>query len=90
MYPPSGELAGAVTQVQNYKYHVLKNLPALKEDYRVFDAVNIPTYVVTGNTAELASDTHKRSFELYRKTLSGRRVLTFDEVFQRLRLLVGN
>jgi hypothetical protein len=90
MYPPSSELAGAVTQVQNYKYQVLKNLPALKEDYGVFDAVNIPTYVITGNTAELTSDTHKRSFELYRKTLSGTIVLTFDEVFQRLRLLLGN
>ncbi|QLL08643.1 Shedu immune nuclease family protein [Mycobacterium vicinigordonae] len=90
IYPPSWDLAGAVTQVQNYKYHVLKNLPALKEDYGVFDAVNIPTYVITGNTAELTSDTFKRSFELYRKNLSGTIVLTFDEVFQRLRLLLSD
>lgn len=90
LYPPSWDLAGAVTQVQNYKYQVLKNLPALKEDYGVFDAVNIPTYVITGCTDELTSDLHKRSFELYRKTLSGTIVLTFDEVFQRLRLLLDD
>ena len=90
MFPPSWELAGAVTQVQNYKYQTLKNLPALKEDYGVFDAVNIPTYVIAGSTGELTSDKHKRSFELYRKTLSGTVVLTFDEVFQRLRLLLDS
>lgn len=88
IYPPSRELAGAVVQVQNYKYQMLKSLPALKEDYGAFDVVNIPTYVITGNTTELTSDIHKRSFELYRKTLSGTIVLTFDEVFQRLRLLL--
>lgn len=90
MYPPSWELAGAVTQVQNYKYQVLKNLLSLKEDYGAFDAVNIPTYVITGNTAELTLDLHKRSFELYRKSLSGVIVLTFDEVFERLRLLLDS
>ena len=90
MYPPSWELAGSVIQVQNYKYEVLRNLPILKDSYGAFDAVNIPTYVITGNTTVLTSDVHKRSFELYRKTLSGTIVLAFDEVFERLRLLLNN
>lgn len=90
IYPPSRDLAGAVIQVQNYKYQILKNLPALKEDYGAFDVVNIPTYVITGNTSELTSDIHKRSFELYRKSLSGTIALTFDEVFQRLKLLLDS
>lgn len=89
IYPPSHELSGSVTQVQNYKYGLLKNLLALRDGVEPFDAVDVATYVVVGDTGQLTTDVEKRSYELYRRNLSGTVVLTYDEVFERLRILLN-
>jgi len=89
IFPPSRELSGSVTQVQNYKYNLLKNLVGLREGMEPFDAVDVATYVVVGDTRQLTDDIKKRSFELYRRNLSGTVVLAYDEVFERLRILLS-
>lgn len=87
LYPPSHELSGAIVQVQNYKYELLKNLRAATEDFEDFDAVNIPTYVIVGNSDELNMPVKRRSFELNRKDRRHTVVLTYSEVFEKLKLL---
>ena len=89
IYPPASELSGSVTQVQNYKYNLLKHLTTLQDELEPFDAVNVATYVVAGDCSTLKSATEKRSFELYRRNISGTVVLTYDEVFARLRILLS-
>lgn len=89
IYPPSTELSGSVTQVQNYKYNLLKHLTTLQDGLEPFEAVNVATYVVAGNCEKLATNTQKRSLELYRRNLSGTVVLTYDEVFARLGILLN-
>ncbi|HSW77399.1 MAG TPA: Shedu immune nuclease family protein [Candidatus Chromulinivoraceae bacterium] len=87
IFPPSNELGGSIVQVQNYKYELHKNLRAASEDFEDFDAANIPTYVLAGCTEELDTKIKRRSFELNRKDRRHTIVLTFDEVFEKLRLL---
>ena len=88
IYPPSAELSGSATQVQNYKYNLLKHLSGLREGVEPFDAYNVPTYIVLGNTEHLALSAQVKSFELYRKNLRDTVVLTYDEVFERLKILL--
>lgn len=87
IFPPSQELSGSMVQVQNYKYDLLKNLRANTEDFEDFDAANIPTYVLAGNSDELDDKDKRRSFELNRKDRRHTVLLTFSEVFEKLRLL---
>lgn len=89
IYPPSNELSGSVIQVQNYKYNLLKHLTTLQDGLEPFDAVNVATYVVAGNCDTLTKTAEKRSLELYRRNLSGTVVLTYDEVFKRLLILLN-
>ncbi len=89
IHPPSTQLSGSVTQVQNYKYNLLKHLTTLQGGLEPFEAVNVATYVVAGDCFTLKSSIEKRSYELYRRNLSGTVVLTYDEVFERLRILLN-
>ena len=88
VFPPSSDLSGSVTQVQNYKYKLLKHLTTIQDGIEPFDAVNVATYVVLGNCSTLSNQEQKRSFELYRRNLSNTIVLTYDEVFERLSILL--
>ena len=46
--------------------------------------------VILGNASkQLVGDSKRRSFERFRERLVGIRVLTFDEVFQRIKELVA-
>ncbi len=90
IYYPSDEITGAVTQIQNYKYTILKNLPSLKEDFMEFDAACVPTYIIAGNTDQLEGDRIRiRSFEFYRKNLRDTKIVTFNEVFGRLSIILN-
>lgn len=80
---PSSELVGSVSQILNYRDTVVtENNSTLN--------VFMPTCVVlAGNYAdELDSDGKKRSFELYRTSLNGVSVVTYDELFDRLRKIL--
>lgn len=88
IFPLSSALSGSIIQVQTYKYSLLKNLPGLKEDFGFFEAANVPTYVLAGNTDQFKDDAQKRCFELGRKNSRDTIVITYDEVFIRLQLLL--
>lgn len=89
-YSTSRELSGAIIQVSNYKDSFQKEYSALRQngedDYVSFEP---STVVIIGNSErELDSINKKRSFELFRSHLSGVEVITYDELFGKIKLLI--
>jgi hypothetical protein len=85
----SADLAGSVVQVLSYKasltetYRTLRTSPG---EYEVFDP---PCAVIIGKTKGLSTE-QKRTFELFRRQLSGGvELITFDELFSRVERLIA-
>jgi hypothetical protein len=101
IWQPSKELAGAVAQVQGTVASALEHWSSQEI---VHDADGNPTgeilftaeprsYVICGSLAEFqanpgVNDRKFRSFELYRRNLLRPEIVTFDELYQRARLIV--
>lgn len=100
-WAPSKELAGAVSQVQGTVAAAMQRLYGL---IRPNDKDGNPTgeevfnfkpraFIVVGDLSELTGDygvnTEKlRSFELYRNSIEGIDVITFDELYERSKFIV--
>lgn len=89
----SQELTDAVTQAQAYAYGWgldSKNYNnAMELARRKLLTIQPSAIVVIGRLAEVAPDETKAStFELFRKSLHGTEVLTFDELFERAKFIV--
>lgn len=86
IYRVSGGLTGAIVQVSSYKDSLLKEFNSLQhgKDFVAFDPTCI---VLTGDyKAEVGDDLDKRrSFELFRQAQSGVLIITYDELFERVR-----
>lgn len=52
------------------------------------EAYSPPALVVAGHTDELADATQKKSFELYRNGLRNVQVITYDEMFAKINILI--
>lgn len=82
-------LVGSVVQVLSYKDSLTKtylSMGGASSDYEVFDP---PCAVIIGNTQQLTTEQQKRTFELFRRQLSGVEVITFDELFRRVEHLIA-
>lgn len=79
IYSPSNELVGSVSQILNYRDTLLT------QNNSKLDVV-IPSCVVLVGDYERELDTEgkRRSFELYRRSLNGVSIVTYDELFDRL------
>ena len=89
-YPPSRELAGAIAQVLDYRTELSRNLASLQEGtpYR-FNAFSPRCAVIVGNAeAELTDDVKRRAFELFRASLKDIEIVTYDELFRKVAILV--
>ncbi|SIC78137.1 Uncharacterised protein [Mycobacteroides abscessus subsp. abscessus] len=91
IYAASSDLAGAVSQILHYRDSIMsgnKNMVDTGEGGSLH--VFVPTCVVLiGNYAsELDSEDRRRSFELYRASLNGVSIVTYDELFERLRKIL--
>ncbi len=100
-WAPSRELSGAVAQVQGTVASAMRNLYGL---LRPKDYEGTPTgeevfnfrprsFIVVGSLGQFVSDTgvneeQLRSFELYRNSIVGVDILTFDELFERTKFIV--
>lgn len=100
-WAPSKELAGAVAQVQGTVAAAVHNLYGL---ITPTDAGGEPTgeevynfkpraFVVVGSLKEFVTDQgvnkeKLRSFELYRNSISGLDIVTFDELYERSKFIV--
>lgn len=93
VYQISGELSGAITQVANYKYQLTTDLYRLKhtssKDFE-FESLEPDCIVIIGNyLTEISNDRSKKeSFELFRSHLRGIQILTYDEIFEKVKMLI--
>ncbi len=86
----SEELTGAVNQAATYKDNLLKTYTTLAYNSdQLFDAFSPQCLVIAGTLeGQVKSKFQRRSFELFRLGLRDVQVLTFDEVFHKVKVLV--
>jgi hypothetical protein len=87
VFPPSADLAGAVTQVLDQRCRLQTELHAKKATSRRYDleAYAVRCVVIIGTTPEEREQ--KRSLELFRNNLHDTLIVTFDELLVKLRHL---
>lgn len=84
----SSDLSGVIQQSSNYKQQLVQNYHALSHSSRrPFHAFNPSVLVILGNCSQLNSPEKVKAFELFRTGLRDTQVITFDELFQKLRVL---
>jgi Domain of unknown function (DUF4263) len=90
IYSPSNDLLGAVTQVAANRDSLVKDYDRLVNRSRnYFEVFNPLCIVISGNSSkELSDDDKRRSFELYRSEHRNVQILTYDEVFEKVRTLI--
>jgi hypothetical protein len=86
----SKHLSGAIVQVSSYKDSLQRESNSLLHDsHEDIVAFEPPCIVIIGNSgSELNTVVKKRSFELLRSHLSGINVITYDELFGKVKLLI--
>ena len=90
VFPASTDLSGAISQVLEYSESLSTEYHSLKRADDCLSAARPYCVVILGNASkQLVGDAKRRSFERFRERLVGVRVLTFDEVFQRIEELVA-
>jgi hypothetical protein len=90
VFAATRDLAGAVTQVARYKDTFLQNYGNLRiETPEPFRLVDPRCLVVIGNTDELDTEGKRESFELFRRALRGTEIITFDELFRKVEVLLN-
>lgn len=87
----SEELTGSIVQIANYKNTLTKSYHSLtdqtEDTFEVFDPLCV---VIIGNiSSELRNRKQKKSFELFRMGLKDIRVITFDELFAKIEILIN-
>jgi antiviral defense system Shedu protein SduA len=83
-YPPSRELGGSIVQVNDY-CHSLREFLLTRRTSVELNAFNPRRVVIIGNyERELTDVKMKSSFELFRTSLAGVDVITFDELFRKI------
>jgi hypothetical protein len=83
-YSISDELSGGIVQVLNYKEQLLKEYYKLQDDDSSFNAFSPKCVVLVGSLeTEMDNAIKLKSFELFRNSLSGIQVITFDEMFEK-------
>jgi len=85
VYPPSAELGGSVVQVNDYCHSLRQNIQVTKSGGVELNTFNPRRVVIIGNyTKELNDARKKASFELFRSSLAGIDIITFDEFFKKI------
>ena len=80
IYAPSTDLTGSVSQILNYRDTIMTG------DISPLDVFMPSCMVLVGNySSELDSPEKRRSFELFRSSLNGVSIVTYDELFARLK-----
>jgi hypothetical protein len=89
VYSISQDLSGGINQVLNYKDSLIKQYDSLvrgsRHDFQAFDPKCV---VIAGCVGSLRDEEQLRSFELFRSNLKDVQVLTYDELFNKLEMLL--
>lgn len=89
VYRPSAELSGAIAQVLDYRYNLLRKLDSIVQSRGRFVEAFHPRCVLIFGHAKRELDTteKRRSFELFRSSLKDVELITYDEIFKKLEIL---
>jgi hypothetical protein len=90
IYNTSPEINGAVLQISNYKDFFTKDYYRLKsESGKEFYAFNPQCVVIAGTLeTEIIEPPQKKSFELFRNGLKDIQLITYDELFGKIQILI--
>jgi hypothetical protein len=89
VFPFSSELSGAVTQVLNYRQSLVSEFHAIMAEETTRPTLAEPRcLVIAGDSTELNTTTKKESFDLQRDRMQGVTVVTYDEMFDKLNMLM--
>lgn len=89
-YPLSRELTGAITQILRYRQSLLNEFHSLTAGQPKPLVMGEPKcLVIAGDTSELDHPDKRESFELMRERLQGVTVVTYDEMFRKLKALMA-
>ena len=85
VYPPSRELVGAIVQALHYRLSLLNDLHGLHSISPSLQVHDPTVFVVIGDAErEGLSGAKRRSFQIFRHSLKGVDILTYDELFNGL------
>ena len=89
VYPPSKDLSGSVVQVNDYCDSLRKQVVSLTAERGLeLNTFNPKRIVLIGNyEKELDCPKKRSSFELFRSSLAGVEIVTFDEFFRKIEQL---
>jgi hypothetical protein len=88
VYAPDTGLSGSVVQAADYRNSVTRELQTIIRDRQIdLSTFNPKVVVIVGNYSELDTEEKRRSFELYRSSLSNIDIVTFDELFRKMEYL---
>jgi hypothetical protein len=85
IYSISSEVTGAVNELLNQKCTFIQKKDAIEETTK--EHINLKGFLIVGNVSDLKSG-QKKSFELYRSSLRNLEVITFDELFSRIKSIL--
>ncbi|MEK5418507.1 Shedu anti-phage system protein SduA domain-containing protein [Paenibacillus sp. FSL L8-0708] len=97
----SGELSGAIAQIQYYKYSAIKSISSKIEitgtdgdpTGEVIYNYNPKAILLIGNLAQFnaskgVNESKLSSFEIFRKSIEGIEIITFDELYERAKFII--
>ena len=89
VYAVSRDVCGSVSQIGRYKDEFLENYSKrYRKAMEKFLLADPRCLVVVGNSTYLDSDPKKDSFEYFRRGLRGTEIITFDELFRKVQVLL--
>ena len=85
IYPPSGDLVGAVNQALSQKHNFEREIARIKDNSRIHDieSYSVRCCLVVGTMP--SDEGQKRSFELFRGNSKHVEIVTFDELLEKLK-----
>ena len=91
IFSMSTSLTGAINQILNYKEEMEKSFYAISSvSTERYTVINPRCLLIVGSFEnEQLDDTQKKSFEIFRSDLKSVEIITYDELFAKMRLLLG-
>jgi hypothetical protein len=88
-YAMSKELSGAINQVIHYKDKLIKEFAIQQMNSNVkFEVLDPKCLIVTGNLSNL-NESELKTFELFRRELRSIEIITYDELFEKIKILIS-
>lgn len=84
VFSASADLSGGIVQVLDQRDSLQKEFHTLQKGASSFEAYNPKCFLVIGSVSELSKHQEK-AFDLFRGNSSGVEIITFDEVYHRLK-----